>query len=132
MLYGAGRLGVFALLVVGFIQILFKGLAWQHSSAQRHLPQQILTRDEREVPRAPGEPGEHGSRVPHSDPAPIRTEAPGGQTGTAEPRGPRPVAPWSPQWVNSVAICTTMRGENITDVREWLDYHRCELSPGCA
>lgn len=34
-------------------------------------------------------------------------------------------APWSTStWTNSVAICTTMRSENSTDVTEWLLYYR--------
>lgn len=34
-------------------------------------------------------------------------------------------APWHPRWSNSIAICAVMRGENATDVREWLGYYRC-------
>lgn len=29
---------------------------------------------------------------------------------------------------NSVALCTVMKEENSTDVREWLSYYRCVLS----
>ena len=34
-------------------------------------------------------------------------------------------APDSPEWRNSVALCTVMYNENVTDVREWLQYYRC-------
>lgn len=30
----------------------------------------------------------------------------------------------SPAGPNSVALCTTMKSENSTDVREWLQYYR--------
>ena len=33
-------------------------------------------------------------------------------------------APWEPAWGNSVAICAVMKQENVTDVREWLQYYR--------
>ena len=33
-------------------------------------------------------------------------------------------APDSPTWSNSIAICAIMRDENVTDVREWLQYYR--------
>ena len=39
-------------------------------------------------------------------------------------------APWNENWSNSVAICATMRQENVTDVAEWLAYHRCVRVPG--
>lgn len=35
-------------------------------------------------------------------------------------------SPESATWVNSVAVCACMLKENVTDVREWLLYHRCE------
>ena len=31
-------------------------------------------------------------------------------------------------WKNSIGICATMFQENMTDVREWLIYHRCGAS----
>lgn len=34
-------------------------------------------------------------------------------------------APWNKKWRNSIAICATMRQENVTDVVEWLTYYRC-------
>ena len=34
-------------------------------------------------------------------------------------------APWAEAWANSLAICATMRNENVTDVVEWLQYHKC-------
>jgi hypothetical protein len=34
-------------------------------------------------------------------------------------------SPFGSEWKNSVAICAIMMGENTTDVREWLLYHRC-------
>lgn len=34
--------------------------------------------------------------------------------------------PFSAQWDNSIAICALMRAENSQDVREFLQYHRCE------
>jgi hypothetical protein len=34
-------------------------------------------------------------------------------------------SPTSSQWTNSIAFCTIMKDENITDIREWLTYHRC-------
>jgi hypothetical protein len=37
-------------------------------------------------------------------------------------------APWHPEWSNNMAICTIMRQENVTDVREWLDYYRCAIN----
>jgi hypothetical protein len=33
-------------------------------------------------------------------------------------------APWHKNWDNSVAVCATMRHENITDVVEWLSYYK--------
>jgi hypothetical protein len=33
-------------------------------------------------------------------------------------------SPESPTWNNSLAVCAIMRNENITDVREWLQYYR--------
>jgi hypothetical protein len=33
-------------------------------------------------------------------------------------------APWHTGWSNSIAICATMRHENITDVVEWLSYYK--------
>lgn len=33
-------------------------------------------------------------------------------------------APTGRAWKNNVAICSTMKDENVTDVREWLQYHR--------
>lgn len=33
-------------------------------------------------------------------------------------------APWATRWNNTLAICTTMRDENNTDVIEWLSYYR--------
>jgi hypothetical protein len=39
---------------------------------------------------------------------------------------PKPTAaPWHGTWSNSIAICASIRDENITDVREWLQYYRC-------
>lgn len=38
------------------------------------------------------------------------------------PELPQPVH--SPSGPNSVALCTTMKSENSTDVREWLQYYR--------
>jgi hypothetical protein len=38
---------------------------------------------------------------------------------------PQAHAPWMPMWTNSVAICSTMKDENITDIIEWLHYYRC-------
>jgi hypothetical protein len=37
-------------------------------------------------------------------------------------------APWSSQWSNNMAICATMRDENITDVQEWIEYYKYDLS----
>lgn len=44
--------------------------------------------------------------------------------GDVEPL-PENRSPQSDEWDNSVAICAIMKGENTTDVREWLMYHRC-------
>jgi hypothetical protein len=33
----------------------------------------------------------------------------------------------SSSWSNSLALCTIMRNENITDLREWLTYYQCVL-----
>jgi len=38
--------------------------------------------------------------------------------------GPQPVSPSSPAWNNSIAVCTAMRNENVTDVRETLAYYK--------
>jgi hypothetical protein len=38
------------------------------------------------------------------------------------------VAPWHPLWTNSVAVCATMKEENITDVKEWLAYYKYVFS----
>ena len=38
--------------------------------------------------------------------------------------------PDSEEWDNSFAICSIMKDENITDVREWLTYYRCALAAG--
>ena len=38
---------------------------------------------------------------------------------------PKSFGPWNKKWENSIAICAVMRDENVTDVREWLQYHRC-------
>ena len=35
------------------------------------------------------------------------------------------LSPDSPAWSNSLALCAVMKDENITDVREWLQYYRC-------
>ena len=45
--------------------------------------------------------------------------------------------PWShgpdaPSWDNSVALCATMKDENITDIREWLTYYQCASPPHAA
>ena len=40
-----------------------------------------------------------------------------------------PTPPWMPGWDNSIAICATMKSENVTDVREWLQYYRCSARP---
>ena len=42
------------------------------------------------------------------------------------PQLPHERGPDSDTWDNSVAICACMLKENITDVREWLQYHRCD------
>lgn len=36
-----------------------------------------------------------------------------------------PAAPWEPRWTNSIAFCVSVKNENVTDIREWLRYHRC-------
>jgi hypothetical protein len=38
-------------------------------------------------------------------------------------------SPFSDSWNDSVAICACMLKENVTDVREWLLYHRCAIGP---
>lgn len=35
------------------------------------------------------------------------------------------LAPWGPAWRNSIALCSTVRQENTTDLREWLMHYRC-------
>jgi hypothetical protein len=37
--------------------------------------------------------------------------------------------PYDPDWKNTIAICAMMRQENPADVKEWLDYHRCDDLP---
>lgn len=34
-------------------------------------------------------------------------------------------APWEAAWNNSIALCCTIKEQNMTDVREWLQYHKC-------
>ena len=41
-------------------------------------------------------------------------------------------APDSPTWKDTVAVCAIMRDENITDVREWLQYYRCAAAASSA
>jgi hypothetical protein len=36
-------------------------------------------------------------------------------------------APTSSTWSNSLSICAAMKDENLDDVIEWLQYHRCGL-----
>jgi hypothetical protein len=38
------------------------------------------------------------------------------------------MSPDSELWVNSIAICACMFGENTTDIREWILYNRCVLA----
>ena len=38
---------------------------------------------------------------------------------------PTSFGPWNDEWTNSVALCTIMRDENVTDVIEWIQYYRC-------
>jgi hypothetical protein len=38
---------------------------------------------------------------------------------------PKSHSPNSENWTNSIAICAVMKDENLTDVAEWLTYHRC-------
>lgn len=40
------------------------------------------------------------------------------------PQLPEGRSPDSDAWNNSIAICACMLKENVTDVREWLQYHR--------
>jgi len=40
------------------------------------------------------------------------------------PRRPPSAEPQGSAWRNSVAVCVTIRDENATDVREWLQYYR--------
>jgi hypothetical protein len=35
------------------------------------------------------------------------------------------LAPWTRTWTNTIALCSTVRQENTTDLREWLLYYRC-------
>lgn len=56
------------------------------------------------------------------------------RTWTANPLGvgiTRPRArtarrqgPWNSAWTNSIALCSAMKSENVTDVREWLLYYQ--------
>jgi hypothetical protein len=39
-------------------------------------------------------------------------------------------APWGTAWRNSLALCSTVRQENATDLREWLMHYRCALLLG--
>lgn len=41
------------------------------------------------------------------------------------PKLPESHAPNSEHWSNSIAICAIMKDENITDVAEWVSYHKC-------
>ena len=46
----------------------------------------------------------------------------------ADEEPPRPLTdddgPWHEDWSNSLAICASMKHENITDVQEWLQYYK--------
>jgi hypothetical protein len=46
--------------------------------------------------------------------------------GDMEPFLPEegPYGMWRNMWTNSVAMCTVMKDENLTDIREWIMYHR--------
>lgn len=33
-------------------------------------------------------------------------------------------SPESEEWSNSIAVCSIMRDENVTDVMEWVRYYR--------
>lgn len=37
----------------------------------------------------------------------------------------REVDPESETWDNSVAVCAIMKQERLSDIREWLLYHKC-------
>lgn len=37
---------------------------------------------------------------------------------------PEEFGPSSKSWDNSFAVCSIMKDENITDVREWISYYR--------
>jgi hypothetical protein len=43
------------------------------------------------------------------------------------PQLPEHLGPASASWTNSIAVCATMKDENVTDVREWLHYYKCVL-----
>lgn len=44
--------------------------------------------------------------------------------GGSFPQLPDRSSPESASWKNSIAMCTSIRSENTTDVREWVLYHR--------
>jgi len=116
----AGRVGALLIFVIGVVQLVSKGLAWQRAVEREEPPRHILYE-----PRST----EQQTREIRAESAPAPAACDGGNMfdppSPPDPGPVHPVAPWSPQWRNSVAICTTMRGENLTDVREWLDYYRC-------
>ena len=43
--------------------------------------------------------------------------------GTPKPQ--KRVHPLSDDFANTVAVCSLMKDEEVADVREWLEYHRC-------
>lgn len=49
-----------------------------------------------------------------------------GTTATRKPQ--REVSPKSQGWDNSIAVCAIMKQEQVSDVREWLMYHKCAPS----
>ena len=39
------------------------------------------------------------------------------------------VDPLSEEFTNTVAVCSLMKDEEVDDVMEWLEYHRCVSQP---
>jgi hypothetical protein len=50
------------------------------------------------------------------------------RTGNEVVRTPqREIDPVSDAWDNTISVCAIMKSENVTDIREWLLYHKYVL-----
>jgi hypothetical protein len=58
------------------------------------------------------------------------TTIPSAPTWLPSEHGGSQVHPDSPEWPNTLAICTLMRNERPEDIVEWLTYHRYKVLQG--